>query len=64
MLALHNGSPEIGQIPVLIPLTAVIIVIFWREALKIMIMIATTLFIILVIFGAVGFVEGLQHAVR
>jgi hypothetical protein len=64
MHALHNGSPGIGQIPVLIPLFAITIVIFWREVLKIMIMTVATLFIILVIFGAVGLLESMQHVFK
>jgi hypothetical protein len=64
MLAVHGGSPGIGQIQVLIPLLAIITVIFWREVLKIAFMIATILFIILLAFGTVGLLEGMQHVVR
>jgi hypothetical protein len=64
MIALHSGSPGIGQIPIIVPLLAIIIVIFWRLALKIILGIAAILLIIFITSGAVGLMEGLQHAIR
>jgi hypothetical protein len=64
MLALHSVSPGIGQIHALIPLFAIITVIFWRAAIKILFMIITIIFIILIAFGAVGLLEGMQHIIR
>ena len=64
MIALQSGSSGIGGIPILIPVFAIIIVIFWREALRIIFMIAAALLIILIAFGAMGLLEGLQHAIR
>jgi hypothetical protein len=49
---------------VLIPLLVTIAVIFWREALKILLMVAVILIITVVAFGAVGLLEGMQHIAR
>ena len=61
MLALQSGFAGIGHEQVLIVLFAIIAAIFWRDMIKIAIMIGALLLIILVSFGAVGRLDLLQH---
>ena len=49
---------------ILIPLLAIMAVIFWRDVLKILVMVVAVLFIILIAFGAVGLLEGMHHLAR
>jgi len=64
MLALHGGSPGPGHIQAVIVLIVAITMIFWREAVKILLMVALLLFVILIAFGAVALIDGLQHVVK
>ena len=64
MLALHGGSPGTGHIQAVIVLIAVFTVIFWREVVKILLMVALLLFVILVAFGAVVLIDGAQHVIK
>jgi hypothetical protein len=41
-----------------------ITVIFWREAVKILLMVALLLFVILIAFGAVVLIDGVQHVIK
>jgi hypothetical protein len=61
MLALHSGSAGIGHEQALIVLFAIIAVIFWRDVIKIAIMIGALLLIIGVSSGAVVLLDLLQH---
>jgi hypothetical protein len=61
MLALYSGSAGIGHEQALIVLFAIIAVIFWRDMIKIAIMIGALLLIIVVSFGAVVLLDLLQH---
>lgn len=61
MLALHTSSAGIGHEQALIVLFAIIAVIFWRDMIKIAVMIGALLLIILVSFGAVVLIDLLQH---
>jgi hypothetical protein len=42
----------------------VITVIFWRDIVKILLMVALLLFVILIAFGAVALIDGLQHVIK
>ncbi len=64
MLALHSSSPGAGHIPAVIVLIAIITVIFWRDVVKILLMVALLLFIILIAFGAVFLIDGIQHVIK
>ena len=64
MLALHGGSPGAGHIQAVIVLIVVFTVIFWREAVKILLMVALLLFVILIAFGAVVLIDGVQHVIK
>ena len=64
MLALHGGSPGTEHIQAVIVLIAVITVIFWREAVKILLMVALLLFVILIAFGAVALIDGLRYVIK
>jgi hypothetical protein len=61
MLALHSSSAGIGHEKALIVLFAIIAVIFWRDMIKIAVMIGALLLIILVSFGVVVLLDLLQH---
>ena len=64
MLALHSGSPGLGHVQAVIVVTAIMAVIFWRDVVKIMLMVALLLLIILIAFGAAAFIEGVQQVMR
>ena len=64
MLALHGGSPGTGHIQALIVLIAIFTVIFWRDVVKILLLVALLLFVILVAFGAVVLIDGVQHVIN
>jgi hypothetical protein len=61
MLALQSSSAGIGHEQALIVLFAIIAMIFWRDMIKIAVMIGALLLIILVSFGAVVLLDLLQH---
>ncbi len=64
MLALHSSSPGTGHIQAVILLIAIITAIFWRNVVKILLMVALLLFIILIAFGAVVLIVGIQHVIK
>jgi hypothetical protein len=64
MLALHSGASGIGHIEAVIAVIAIFIAIFWRDVIKILLMVALLLFTILMASGAVVIIDFLQHAVR
>jgi hypothetical protein len=64
MFALHGGATGTGHIQAVIILVSIIAVIFWRDVLKILLMVAALLVIILVAFGAVVIIDGMQHVIN
>ena len=50
MLALQSGAPGIGHIEAIIVVIAILAMIFWRDVIKILLMVALLLFIILVTY--------------
>jgi hypothetical protein len=64
MLALHSGATGTGHIEAVIVVIAVLVMIFWRDVLKILLMVGLLLFIILMASGAVAIIDVLQHVVR
>jgi hypothetical protein len=64
MLALQSGAPGIGHIEAIIVVIAILAMIFWRDVIKILLMVALLLFIILVTSGAVAVIDVLQHVIR
>ena len=64
MLALHSGATGTGHIEAVIVVIAVLAMIFWRDVLKILLMVGLLLFIILMASGAVVIIDVLQHVVR
>ena len=64
MLALHSGATGTGHIEAVIVVISVLAMIFWRDALKILLMVGLLLFIILTASGAVVIIDVLQHVVR
>jgi hypothetical protein len=63
MLALHSGAPGTGHIEAVIVVIAIFIAIFWRDVLKILLMVALLLFIIVMVTGAVAIIDLLQHVI-
>jgi hypothetical protein len=63
MLALHSGAPGIGHVEAIIVVIAILTAIFWREVVKILLMVALLLFIILMASGAVAILDVLQHVI-
>ncbi len=64
MLALQSGAPGIGHIEAVIVLIAILAMIFWRDVIKILLMVALLLFIIFIASGAVVVIDVLQHVIR
>ena len=64
MLALHSGVTGTGHIEAVIAVIAIFVVIFWRDVLKILLMVALLLVIVLMASGAVAIVDVLQHVSR
>lgn len=64
MFALQSGATGIGHIEAVIVVIAIFAAIFWRDLLKILLMVALLLFIILMATGAVAIIDVLQHALR
>ena len=64
MLALHSGATGTGHIEAVIVVISVLVMIFWRDVLKILLMVGLLLFIILLASGAVVIIDVLQHVVR
>ena len=64
MLALHSGATGLGHVEAVIVVIAIFTVIFWRDVLKILLMVGLLLFIILMASGAVVIIDVLQHVIR
>lgn len=64
MLALHSGATGTGNIEAVIVVISVLAMIFWRDVLKILLMVGLLLFIILMASGAVVIIDVLQHVIR
>ena len=64
MLALHSGATGTGPLEAVIVVIAALAMIFWRDVLKILLMVGLLLFIILLASGAVVIIDVLQHVVR
>ena len=64
MLALHSGATGTGHIEAVIVVISVLVMIFWRDVLKILLMVGLLLFIILMASGAVVIIDVLQHVIR
>ncbi len=64
MLALQSGAPGIGHIEAIIVVIAILAMIFWRDVIKILLMVALLLFIILIASGAVAVIDILQHVIK
>ncbi len=64
MLALHGGSSGTGHIQAVVVLIAAITMIFWRDVVKILLVVALLLFVIFIAFGAVVLIDGVQHVIK
>ncbi len=64
MLTLQSGAPGIGHIEAVIVVIAILAMIFWRDVIKILLMVALLLFIIFIASGAVVVIDVLQHVIR
>ncbi len=64
MLALHSGATGTGHIEAVIVVIAIFVAIFWRDVLKILLMVALLLVIILMASGVVVIIDVLQHVIR
>ena len=64
MLALHSGATGTGHIEAVIALVVIFIAIFWKDFLRILLMVAVLLFIVLMSAGAVAIIDVLQHAAK
>jgi hypothetical protein len=61
MLALHSGATGIGHVEAVVVVIAILTAIFWREMVKIFLMVALLLFIIFVTSGAVATLDVLNN---
>ncbi len=64
MLAAQSAVQDINSIRLLLVIAAVLVVLFWRIALKMVIMVVLIVLVVLITSGAVAFVEGFQHLIK
>ena len=64
MLALQSGAPGTGHIEAVIVVIAILAMIFWRDVIKILLMVALLLFIILIASGAAAVIDVLQQVIK
>jgi hypothetical protein len=64
MLALQGGATGTGHIEAVIVVIAILAAIFWRDLVKILLMVALLLFIILMASGAVAIIDIFLHVMR
>ncbi len=64
MLALQGGATGMGHIEAVIVVIAILAAIFWRDLVKILLMVALLLFIILMASGAVAIIDIFLHVMR
>ena len=64
MLALQSGATGMGHIEAVIVMIVIFIAIFWRDVIKILLMVALLLFIILMATGAVAIIDVFLHVMR
>ena len=64
MLALHSGATGAGHIEAVIVVIAIFITIFWRDVVKILLMVGLLMFIILMASGAIAIMDFLLHVIK
>jgi hypothetical protein len=64
MLALQGGATGAGHIEAVIVVIAILAAIFWRDLVKILLIVALFLFIILIASGAVVIVDVFLHVMK
>ena len=64
MLALQGGATGMGHIEAVIVVIAILAAIFWRDLVKILLMVALLLFIVLMASGAVAIIDIFLHVMR
>jgi hypothetical protein len=64
MFALHSGATGTGHIEAVIVVIAALAMIFWRDVLKILLLVGLLLVIVLLASGAVAIIDVLQHVIR
>ena len=64
MFALHSGATGTGHIEAIIVVIAIFALIFWRDLVKILLIVALLLFIVLMASGAVVIIDVLQHVIK
>jgi hypothetical protein len=64
LAALQSGAPGTGHIEAVIVVIAILAMIFWRDVIKILLMVTLLLFIILIASGAVAIIDILQHVIK
>ncbi len=61
MLAAHSAVQDINSIRLLLVTGVILFVLFWRIAIKLMIMVVLIVVVILITSGALAFIEGFHH---
>lgn len=61
MLAAHSAVQDINSIRLLLVTAVILFVLFWRIAIKLMIMVVLIVVIFLITSGALTFIEGVHH---
>jgi hypothetical protein len=64
MLALQSGATGTGHIEAVIVMIVIFIAIFWRDVIKILLMVALLLSIIVIATSAVVIIDVLQHVMK
>jgi hypothetical protein len=61
MLAAHSAVQDINSIRLLLVTGVILFILFWRIAIKLMIMVVLIVVIFLITSGALTFIESVHH---
>lgn len=64
MLAVQSSAQGLGSIQLLLAIAVILIVLFWRVALKMLIMVLAIVMIVLITSGVAVLLQELHHFVK
>lgn len=64
MLAVQSSAQDLGSIQLLLAIAVILIVLFWRVALKMLIMVLAIVMIVLITSGVAVLLQELHHFVK
>lgn len=64
MLAVQSSAQDLGSIQLLLAIAVILIVLFWRVALKMLLMVLAIVMIVLITSGVAVLLQELHHFVK